>query len=671
MPRNSAVVITVVAVIVMAAAVHSNLSVKKGTLHWPEDQALPAFPEPALVLDLISLTDKLVYEAEDPEYVHDTGTADGDGWLAVKGKDPAGTLLHVQGITEIPAGENKAVFHMSVDQFADENESAAKLEIREGKSGAVLGSLEVANWDFRLEKSSQGFEVPFLSPGIGQDIEFVVEWPGESTVKLYDIEVASPVREAEVAMFETLKGVVNKTKPRIYDDSQSIEGTTWLDALGLEYQRVKDNWELLAKYRSEISGMVIYDPEVADTYNLATTIAGLKDGIVVSPSLADQLAGEPYRLPILEDLRGKFTSKLEVYEFLYKTCWPQTTHRVLVGLTPEIKTHLREYAMGIEAAIVWLDPSVPEEEALLDRFMREMPYGSGLYLGWWPDEGKGVMKTSEFGLATVAADFSSNLTVFSGTSRTITPASMPEKPPLETKVYVSYILSDGDNLQYMEHFFSKVWHSPNRGEVPMGWTVSPLMVDAMPGILNYLHQTATENDALISGPTGLGYTYPNYWDDQEGLDRFFSRTNDYMKRAGLRVLTVWNLVKGKTNPNVGESIAEHAPSLLGFTSQGGTGEIAVYQDSMPAQELNVVYGGSEGDLIFPVQEALKTWDGSAPKFLCIQVNPWDVSYQSFVNAYHHFKEHEDLVFVRPDIYFQLIRESRQLPIDPMHGPEGG
>lgn len=638
---------------------------KKEGIHWPEEQALPSFPEPAPTLDLISLSSKLIYEAEDPEYGHEIGKGGDDGWLATMGTDKPGVLLDVQTITDVPAGDNKAVFNMSVDRFADENGKVANLEIREQATGKVLGSLDVANWDFRSENASQGFEVPFTSPGLDQAIEISVVWTGKSTMKLYDVQITSPMREEEVGMFESLKGVVNKTKPRIYDDTQSDEGTSWLTAVGLGYTKIKNNWELLSKYHSEISGIVVYDPEVMDTYNLATTIAGLKNAIVVPPSLVEKLTDDPYHLPILEDLRGKFKTNIEVYELLYDQYWSKTTHRVLVGLTPDIKTYLRDYAMGIQAAVVWLNPGIPEEEALLNRFMKDMPYGSGLYLGWWPDEGLGVTKTSEFGLATVAADYSANLSVLSGTSRTISPVKIPEKLPLENKVYVSYIMSDGDNLQYMEHYFSKLWALPNRGEVPIGWTVSPLMVDAMPGILDYLHKTATENDALISGPTGMGYTYPNFWKDPKGLDRFFSRTDDYMKRGGLRVVTVWNTVKGVTNPNVGNSIAENAPSLLGFTSQGGTGVIQTYQNSMPGQELNVVYGASEGDLIFPVQEAIEKWDRKSPLFICIQANPWEVHYQNFVNAYNQLKDNKDIVFVRPDAYFQLIRESRNLPIDPL------
>ncbi|MBP3965604.1 GxGYxYP domain-containing protein [Paenibacillus lignilyticus] len=657
-------------VVVAAAAVTAYFAwpAKSEGVHWPEGQALPTFEEPASTLDLMYTTDNFYYQAEDASFAHKTGKADGDGWLAAAGSDaPNVPMLDITDQTNIPAGENKAIVNMQVDSFANENGVVAKLEVLDQEAGMTLASLDVSNWDFKLPNASQSFELPFTVPEGGHSLEFRVQWTGKSTLKLFDVGISWALRKEENLVFTSLKGVVNKTQPRLYaftDNVNGSTGTSWLASLGLAYKEEKDNWKLLDKYRSEVKGIVVYDDSQPDTVNLATTIAGLKDGIVAPPALVEKLTGDPYNLPILEDLRGDFTSKLEVYEFMLSNYWPKVTHRVIIGLDPSLKSYLRDYAMNLTAAVVWLNPKEPKESELLDKFLTDMPYGSGLYMGWWPDEGEGVKKTSDFGLATVASDYSSNLSVFSGTSREITVPELPKKPPLENKIYVSFILSDGDNLQYMEHSFKKFWDTPDRGEVPLGWTVSPLMVDTMPGILNFLYKTATPNDALISGPSGMGYTYPNFWKDGEGLDNFVTRTNDYMSRAGLRVLTIWNYVKGEITPEAANRFAEHAPSLLGFTSQFGTGKIEVYKNELPGQELNVSYGSTEGDLTNGIEAAIKKWDGKSPAFVAIQANPWQVSYQNFVNARDHYLSNTDVVFVRPDTYFQLVRESKGLPIEP-------
>ncbi|WP_148450062.1 GxGYxYP domain-containing protein [Gorillibacterium timonense] len=655
------------AILVLAVVAASFIWPKKTLgVNWPKDQALPSFKTPAPTLDFVNYQEKLVYEGENTDYEHETGQADGSAWKAVTGIDKPGALLFdAKTITDLPAGETKGTFVLSVDHFADENGVVATLVVKDEQSGVELGKLDVNAWDFNNLNSGHSFDVPFTVPESGHPLEFQVIWTGHSTLVFDKVEFSSPSRAEEVAMFYTLQGLVNKTEPRMYKNDGSSTAAFWLDALKLDYKPVKDIWTLLDKYRSASKGLVVYDPDVPDTYNLATTIAGLKEALVVSPSLVEKLSGEPYRYPILDDLRGKYKTNLDVYSDLYDHYWSQTTHRVIVGLTPEMKTNLREYAIAIQASVIWLNPDVPEEEKLLSKFFADMPSGSGLYLGWWPEEGAGVRETSKFGLATVAADWSANLTVLSGTSREITPPKpTPTKPKLENKAYVAYFLSDGDNLQYMEGAFRSYWSSPDRGEVPLGWTVSPLMVDAMPGVLDYLNRTATDNDVLVSGPSGLGYTYPVNWSDDEGLASFYMRTNDYMKRAGLRVLTIWNGVTAKMDERSANVIAKYAPSLLGFTSQGNTGQISVYDQSMPMQELNKGYGSTEGDLINPVQGAMKKWDRKSPLFVGVQVDPWHTTYANFVNAYQHLKDDPEIVFVRPDVYFELIRQSKGLPVDP-------
>lgn len=636
---------------------------------WPAAQILPSFSTPAPVLDLMDVTTDYRYEAEGPLMRHNTGHLDGNGWLAQTGIDAANQhMVYGPYATDIPAGDNTAVFSISIDNNTANNQVVATIDVRDHTTGGILATRDLTRHDFTGTYAAQTFELPFVNPTGSHAVEFRVFWPGTSYVKVFDVGTNPKGKEDEALLFTTLKGIVNKTQPRIYSYDNAVRGedgkTNWLNSLNLGYTEVADNWTLLTKYRSEISGIVIYDEALPDTLNLATTIAAQQGGIVAPPSLVAKLTSAPYQLPILDDLRGDFTTNIQVYQYMYDNLWPSVTHKLVVGLRPGIKGFLRDYATSVQAAVIWLNPQIPAEDALLRQFLADMPYGSGIYMGWWPDEGAGVARVSEYGLSTVASDFASNLTVFGGTDRNVAVKPTPSKPTLENKIYISFILSDGDNLQYLEHRFKKIWDSPNRGEVPLGWTVSPAMLDTMPGVLDYLYDTATPNDALISGPTGIGYTYPNLWGSQTFLDNYVTLSNDYMKRAGLKVLTVWNFINGATNDNVGNSFAAHAPSLLGLTAMNSGGEIKVYGNKLPSQGLNATYCYSEATLISEINGAIAGWDGQSPRFVTIQANPWDVTYQNFVNAKNHFSANSNLVFVRTDNYFQLMREHLQLPIDP-------
>ena len=484
------------------------------------------------------------------------------------------------------------------------------------------------------------------------------------------------ISDAELYLFSSLKGIVNQTQPRIfsYEGDAYAEGAfTWLNSLEIKYIEYNPNntWNILDKYLSEVSGLIVYDPNQLHTVNLATTMAKGKNAIIASPSLLSKLTSAPYNLPILEDLRGKFTNELQIYQKIYDDYWPNIDKRLLIGLHPtHHKGSLREYAVALGAAVIWLDPKVSAESTLLNKFFESMPKNAN-YMGWWPEEAVGVRRGTDYGIATIASDYSTNLTFHSGMPRTIEPKPMPAKPVLENKIYVAFILSDGDNLQYVEHLMRKLWNNPDRGSVPIGWTISPAMVDAMPGALNYYHKSSTANDNLISGPSGYGYVYPNYWNDD--LSSFVSKTEEYNVRAGIRVITVWNTITGGINRAVGQVFAAHAPTLLGLTAQNTGGALSIYVDtessrSLPGRPLSCNYCENEQYMKEHISSAASGWSGITPRFIIIQAQPWkNVTPTSFKNVKNSLGA--DYVVVRPDHIFQLIREANEITVNP-GGAEG-
>lgn len=636
---------------------------------WPTDQLLPSLPVPASTLDLINTATSRSYEGEGSEVSHGTGRNDGDGWLCQCGIDEANRhMIYGPYDASIPAGEGTAVYRMKIDNNTADNLAQVRIDVYDSTTGTILAEQDITRKQFTSASIYQDFSLTFNNIAAGHSLEFRVYWYGRAYIKVDKITYDSKGLSEDAILFTTLKGLVNKTQPRIYSyDNNTINGEgkyTWLNDLNLNYTEVANKMTLITKYRDEISGIVIYDDQYPDTINLATTIAGVSNGIAAAPSQVAVLTSAPYNLPIIKDLRGQFNSKLSVYQYLYNNYWGSCTHRVLVGLNPGAhKGTIRDYAIAMGAAVVWLDPNVPSENTLLRSFLSSMPAGSA-YMGWWTEEQAGVMLASEYGISTVASDWSTNLSVFAGMSRTVNVKPVPEKPALENKIYLTFIMSDGDNLQYMEHKMKEHWDNPDRGSVPIGWTVSPAVLDAAPSMLNYYYETATPNDCLISGPSGIGYTYPNYWDNQNDLNNFVSMTNDYCSRAGLRVITIWNTIIGGINSNVGESFADHAPSLLGLTAMNGPGgQIDIYNNSLPAQRLNATYCYNQASLQMEVNNAIAGWDGSAPRFVAIQSQPWDVTPTMIKNVANTLNS--DVVVVRTDNYFQLMREYKGLPIDPI------
>jgi hypothetical protein len=477
-----------------------------------------------------------------------------------------------------------------------------------------------------------------------------------------DVADLSAATADEQLLLTTLQGIVNRTKPRIYLLLPQNEGLyTWLDDLDVGYTVASDPMNLLTTYRAEITGAVLYDPNVAGTVNVATTLAGLHNAVATSADLAAS-AG----LPIVADLRGEFAADLDAYTWAVTNLWPLTSHRMMIGLDPGIASFLRDYGVANRGFVAFLDPGQPSELALLEQVLSDLPQGSP-YLGWWPSdvtgESDGTQVTSQYGVVVVASDYSANLTVFGGVRAPVSPARRRAAvPALENKIYVTFTVTDGDNLQYDQHRMRQIWEDPNRGAVPLNWTVQPLGAAVAPSFLSYYQRTATSNDYFMSGPSGAGYVYPSDW-PAETLGVFTKLTRQYFDLTGIEAPTVLNRYAGNDVPMDEATARRYVADVrpLGIleawgdytwttSAPGNTPLSYSWLASTVAQAQQAIAAASQG------------WDGSAPLFLSIGIDAWNLAptdVQTIASSLN-----DDYVVVRGDQYFSLIRGMNLAPTGP-------
>jgi hypothetical protein len=490
-------------------------------------------------------------------------------------------------------------------------------------------------------------------PGLSWPSEQV--FPSFAQIAALDV-IGSSGRPADVmTLLVTLEGVVNRARPRIYIDSGSDSDRLWLTEIGAPTAPASDPLALVAKYAGELAGVVITDDAQPDTLNLATTIAGETGAIVASPALAATLTAPPYSLHVVSDLRAlHLTSKLAVYQYQLDHYASAATHRMIIGLTPAIPGHLRDYAVACGAMVVWLDPRDAAEKQMLSKYLALLSPNSP-YLGWWVDEPTGVAAASSFGVPVYAADWSANLTVLGGTARGSAPPPAATAPPrLDNKVYVSIFMSDGDNLQEDQGLIPLKWARPSRGQVPVGWTVNPALVDVAPVILRYFQRTATDNDVLVSGPSGLGYTYPAAW-PAGAFDAYAQRTGAYMDAARLRVITVWNNGVDLSDADA-HAYAQHIPGLVGMTIQDGSQPLRWVDGKVPLVRMALSYGDTAAILQSGIDGQLAKFTGAAPVFVAVQgnMNMGTIDPDAFAQVAQHYAQNSNVVFVRPDHFFQLL-----------------
>lgn len=650
-----------------------------------------------------------------------------------------------------------------------------------------------------------------------------INWPASqalpsfASVKHLDVANVLDAPGDTRLLLATLQGIVNRAEPRIYLLENEEEGKlTWLKDLRVPYVLHDDVWTIVKKYKNELKGLIIYDPEVPDSINVATTLAGLKDAVVVSPELAVKLQAAPYKLKIVQDLRGKFKDRLDAYTWQYEQLWDKTTHRMLVGLSPNVSIkipaglpesfvtiaqetdpirdasnkaaydldltsflgkeavylrfddaftqdgwgsavheviikadgrtiaqfipgtpeeeaflydrqdsqvsagdgghrfadngryfvykftppagtreltatvymwnqykvsagniqplsseqkepygYLRDYAVANKAMVFWLEVNDPKQRALFEKIMADVKPGTP-YLGWFSNDVEGefssVEVASNHSVYVLAADWFSNLTVFSGTKIQPSRANSSPQPKLNNKIYVTYTFSEGDNFQYNQHRMRILWDDPVRGEVPINWTSSPLLYDAAPAILNYYRQTASANDLIIAGPSGAGYFYPAAWPESTFAD-YLKQSYKYMQKSGMELTYALNRIDGQNVP-LGSSYAKayeryyKAPGL--FLSWEDRFGVEILDNSLPVSTIQGISTVQEGVQI--LERAKADWDGKSPLFVSIGLLAWSLTPSDVAEITEALGP--EFEAVRGDHYFSLIREAYGLSVKP-------
>lgn len=71
------------------------------------------------------------------------------------------------------------------------------------------------------------------------------------------------------------------------------------------------------------------------------------------------------------------------------------------------------------------------------------------------------------------------------------------------KVYLLFETNEGDTPRILSSQFTDAWLSPNRGSVPIGWALDPLLGEMFPDLWNFYMASATINDTFVSAGRGL------------------------------------------------------------------------------------------------------------------------------------------------------------------------
>lgn len=341
------------------------------------------------------------------------------------------------------------------------------------------------------------------------------------------------------------------------------------------------------KYSHLLHGLVVWDPDLIDSVNLALMLAAKDNLLVIAPCQIEWAKSMGFE-DIRHDLRGRFQDRVELYAWAFMEIFPQCKAGQIACMEPQwkrseftdyiVQNRLFVYCLssyekgglrnlgqtllmlliggpfglrnflfntrldGLVKGVARLLLSIGAPETRLghkiQRAVKALPFPT--IFGWHSDrddEMAFMLQISMNGMRLAPTFMAGNYSFHSKLpaagafkQKYIDPAQVK----LEDKVYLTFTLSDGDQFTLMNTGELGNWRRPERGKVPFNWEMQPLLAEIAPALLGYYYSNLKDTDLLVAGPSGAGYIIPPL---ASNLPVYMAESAHYCDLADVRVTT--------------------------------------------------------------------------------------------------------------------------------------
>lgn len=484
------------------------------------------------------------------------------------------------------------------------------------------------------------------------------------------------------------------------------------DQRNLDYYQQKFNLEInttnnlkniINDHLDTISGLVIWDEYNPDTVNIALMLSAQENLLPVTSNLINQLALNGFK--IVHDLHNHWNDRVSLYEWAFKNLFQQSKPGYLACIEPGWERtefldyivqekifvyslsatsggvasqlllllafgppHLREFLFRFSLdhpirrlALAWMGMKSAEVRLAnkILRAVKSIPYPT--IFGWHTkrdDELTFMLQLSSNGLRLVPSHLAGN---FSFHSKLPSNRSIQKPHPRHLEldpqgIYVTFTLSDGDQLMMMHSGQLGNWYDPKRGSIPFNWETQPLLTEIAPALLDKYIETATENDCLIAGPSGAGYIVPPL---APHLDKYVKETARVCALSGIDVVTTY---VADPPTRILKSLAKHKGHLKGYLA----GYAVVTRDPVQLiQDVPILSNKipkvdqiwlSAKELLSVVEEKIKTFK-STPAFIGVHLFAYRTTFADVFQFVEQMQgNHKHLYFVRGDDFLELAKK---------------
>lgn len=363
----------------------------------------------------------------------------------------------------------------------------------------------------------------------------------------------------EYALASFLQGSVNKKHPK----SILIDVDIYIKYVKEPYEYCS-LWDALDEYLSSFDGIALYDLADGDVaINLAATVCAVENVLGVPRALFDRVEG---KLPVVFDAseyKGSNAERQETVFNMYRDRLDPSglVHQVVIG--NDYHLELRDFAISKGYFTFFTDEN-EEDIAFRGRVLTWANRNIPIY-GWTTNEIAFLKNVSAYGNYVIPMDWSANHSYFSSSKEERVQLKQKHSGKDELtpgKHYLAIVVSDGDNVQWLERDFATTSTYGQRLCSPMNykmnWTISPSMVELCPLVMQGLYDMA-KNDYFITGVSGIGYTnlltYP-----MEHVEAYAELSNNAMVASDLEYMCMLD------NTNMLENMSEVRKKLDIFAS---------------------------------------------------------------------------------------------------------
>ncbi len=288
-----------------------------------------------------------------------------------------------------------------------------------------------------------------------------------------------------------------------------------------------DPWKLVERFRDKgiVKGYVLYSfdastrgiyrdkPEPDNSVQVATSLAAIHNAILISQG--QKTKADALGLEMLADARGK------TMQWLFDNYRSHFRRDILMLADPKTPNN-RDYAIANDIMTFYgTDDPVPQVLDWLEPLSPIVGWNGG-------DESKHTAQVSRYGHFHSASDMSLNLPLLSAGAHKYTPQKIKTLDPRtidfdKKGTFVSFIMSDGDNMQWYQGDFLQnkfYWGSEHHGSFPVGWGACLANLTQMsPDVVDRLAKTQPDTTSMIE--FGAGYFFPDLFaaerQDRPGL----------------------------------------------------------------------------------------------------------------------------------------------------------